>query len=71
MTSLIFPGKKKNQTNKQLFQMSSAAFFSGHFGGYVFVFVCCIHPGPCCSKHRQLNKLVSGQNVECCSKYNI
>ena len=28
-------------------------------------------PPPSCSKHRQLNKLVSGQNVYCSSKYNI
>ena len=28
-------------------------------------------PGPICSKHRKLNKLVSGQNVNCSSKYNI
>ena len=28
-------------------------------------------PGPSCSKHRKLNKLVSGQNVICSNKYNI
>ena len=27
--------------------------------------------GPSCSKHRWLNKLVSGRNVNCSSKYNI
>ena len=27
--------------------------------------------GPSCSKRRQLNELVSGQNVNCSSKYNI
>ena len=27
--------------------------------------------GPSCSKHRKLNELVSGQNVNCSSKYNI
>ena len=30
-----------------------------------------ILPGPSCSKHRQVNELVSGQNVNCSSKYNI
>ena len=29
------------------------------------------HPGPSCSKHRYLNELVSGQNVNCSSKNNI
>ena len=28
-------------------------------------------PGPSCSKRRLLNKLVSGQNVNCTGKYNI
>ena len=27
--------------------------------------------GPSCSKHRQLNELVSCQNVNCSRKYNI
>ena len=27
--------------------------------------------GPSCSKYQYLNKLVSGQNVNCSSKYNI
>ena len=28
-------------------------------------------PGPSCSKHRLLNELASGQNVNCTSKSNI
>ena len=27
--------------------------------------------GPSCSKHPELNKLITGQNVNCSSKYNI
>ena len=30
-----------------------------------------LKPGPSCSKHRQLNELVNGQNVNCSSKYNL
>ena len=30
-----------------------------------------ITSGPSCSKHCYLNELVSGQNVNCSSKYNI
>ena len=32
---------------------------------------CFYSTGPSCSKHRSLNELVSGQNVNCSSKYKI
>ena len=45
--------------------------FMSSFGPSIVQLVFVFSPEPSCAKHRKLNELVSGQNANCSSKYNI